>query len=540
MIYRQILLFLFILPQFAFNSTLKSIPDFSNKYIIQLDSEKSKGFESNLATSLGISQEEINIEAIFPTLSIYSITFSTSITTLKVREAISKNDNIKSIQKDVQTTLRSTIPNDIDFSEQWNLNLIGAPDAWDKTKGGKTKNGHEIVVAIIDNGYDTEHEDLIDNIWTNDAEIPSNGIDDDDNGYIDDYRGVNTKEENGTIPTRTHGTGVAGIIGARGNNKLGISGINWDIKLMLITGQAFVSDIIESYNYALTQRKLFNDTEGREGALVVATNFSSGIDEAFAEDYPVWCSIYDALGEEGILNVAAAPNKNVDIDLVGDMPATCPSEFLVIVNNIDRNENLASDSGFGEIHIDIAAPGDEAFSLSIRNTYNEFSGTSSSTPHVAGAIALMYSVEKSNLGRQLLSDPKGTATSIKNTLYSSAARSIALSGTNSSGGRLDLSKAIEGTETLYEEDNVHQFKIIPNLVETNSVLAIQYLANELEDHAIDVFDMMGRWIDHREFTPSNLDLIEIKIPINQAYQSGQYIIQISNTKGKSSEKFTVY
>jgi len=540
LIYRQILLFLFILPQFAFNSTLKSIPDFSNKYIIQLDSEKSKGFESNLATSLGISQEEINIEAIFPTLSIYSITFSTSITTLKVREAISKNDNIKSIQKDVQTTLRSTIPNDIDFSEQWNLNLIGAPDAWDKTKGGKTKNGHEIVVAIIDNGYDTEHEDLIDNIWTNDAEIPSNGIDDDDNGYIDDYRGVNTKEENGTIPTRTHGTGVAGIIGARGNNKLGISGINWDIKLMLITGQAFVSDIIESYNYALTQRKLFNDTEGREGALVVATNFSSGIDEAFAEDYPVWCSIYDALGEEGILNVAAAPNKNVDIDLVGDMPATCPSEFLVIVNNIDRNENLASDSGFGEIHIDIAAPGDEAFSLSIRNTYNEFSGTSSSTPHVAGAIALMYSVEKSNLGRQLLSDPKGTATSIKNTLYSSAARSIALSGTNSSGGRLDLSKAIEGTETLYEEDNVHQFKIIPNLVETNSVLAIQYLANELEDHAIDVFDMMGRWIDHREFTPSNLDLIEIKIPINQAYQSGQYIIQISNTKGKSSEKFTVY
>lgn len=537
---RHSLLFFLILPLFAFQSSLKPIPDLADKYILQLRSEKSHDFESKLATTLGIPSKDISIESIFPALSIYSISFSTKIDASKVKNAISANDKIISFLKDEQTTLRSTIPNDIDFSEQWNLNLIGAPDAWDSTKGGKTKNGHEIVVAIIDNGYDIEHEDLIENIWTNKAETPNNGIDDDANGYIDDYRGANTKDKDGVIPSRTHGTGVAGIIGARGNNKLGISGVNWDVKLMLITGQAFISDIIESYNYALTQRKLFNDTDGKEGALVVATNFSSGIDEAFAEDYPVWCSIYDALGEEGILNVAAAPNKNVDIDLVGDMPATCPSEFLVIVNNIDRNEDLASDSGFGTTHIDIAAPGDEAFSLSIRNTYNEFSGTSSSTPHVAGAIALMYAVDKSNLARQLLSDPKGTATDIKNILFSSASKNIDLSGANATGGRLNLSQAIEDTETLFDAGSNRSFTITPNLVEANSTLSVQFIADELELHEIDVFDMMGRWVYNQKFTPFDLELLEIEIPINTSFQSGQYIIQISNSIAKTSEKFTVY
>lgn len=530
----------FIFPFLSFNSSSISDSVHEHRYILQLKNEKAAILKSNLAKHLKLKEQDILSKVIFPSLSVYSLKLTSSAVPEEIEKYLAGNELIITYHKDRKAELRTTIPNDIGFSEQWNLNLIGAPEAWDKTKGGMTKDGHEIVVAIIDNGYDIEHEDLIENIWVNEGEVPNNGIDDDSNGYIDDYQGVNTKESNGNIPSRTHGTGVAGIIGARGNNELGISGINWNIKMMLITGQAFVSDIIESYNYALTQRKLFNETDGKEGALVVATNFSSGIDEAYAEDYPLWCSVYDKLGEAGILNFAASPNKSVNIDEVGDMPATCPSEFLVVVNNINRNEDLANDSGFGEQFIDIAAPGDEAFSLTIQNSYNEFSGTSSSTPHVAGAVALMYSVDRSSLSRQLLSDPRGTALSVKEVLLSSAKKLDGLLGSNATGARLDLSNAIVEMEKVYTSDVASTLNISPNPIAINSTLTLQFLIDELNTQNIDIFDSSGRRIYHEEVTLSNFDPVNIEIPINANFQSGIYFLQVTGAEAKTSRSFIVY
>lgn len=534
---RLIYLFLFSLSLLSFIDAQKSDTPREARFIIELEIDKSASFKSKLATELSLKQSKIYTKCIFPSLSIYSLVINGS-HKLQVETALREINSVISFHEDEKTNLRATIPNDTDYSEQWNLDLIGAPKAWDQTKGGKTKAGHDIVVAIIDNGYDVTHEDLQENIWINTAEIPDNGIDDDSNGYIDDYRGVNTREENGEIPSRTHGTAVAGIIGARGNNSQGISGINWEVKMMMITGQAFVSDIIESYNYALIQRKLFNETEGKEGALVVATNFSSGIDEAFAEDYPVWCNVYDELGAHGILNIAAAPNNGKDIDAVGDMPATCPSEFLVIVNNIDRNESLVSDSGFGKTHIDIAAPGDEAFSLSIQNSYKEFSGTSSATPHVAGAIALIYSVDKKNLSTQLLSDPQRTATTIRNIIYDSATQNEGLVDRNQTGGRLNLADAIAEAERLYDIDSELSMSVYPN--PTNSALTVNYLVAEIEKHEVEIFNTRGRLIYSSQFIPNNIDPYQLQINLNTSYTQGIYFLSISNSKQTTTRSFMVY
>jgi len=514
-----------------------STPKQTHRYIVQLDSYKSKDKDALKLDWLSGS-DQVKLKSIFPSLSIYSLVIHTELSTPKVEKNLSLHKGIITFHPDAKTTLRETVPNDIDFSEQWNLDLISAPEAWDKTVGGKTKSGHDIVIAIIDNGFDLQHEDLVENIWINEQEIPDNNIDDDDNGFIDDYRGVNTKQGNGNVQSRTHGTGVAGIIGAKGNNRLGITGINWDIKMMLISGQAFVADIIESYNYALSQRKLFNETNGEEGALVVATNFSSGIDEAFAEEYPIWCQVYNELGVEGILNITAAPNNGKDIDLVGDMPSTCPSEFLIVVNNIDRNEILASDSGFGEKFVDIAAPGDEAFSLSIENSYNEFSGTSSSSPHVAGAVGLMYSVDRSALGNQIINKPSETAIAIKNALFDGATFKENLVTKNAISGRLNLAGAIDEIEKFYDNDSNFGLTLFPNPV-TNGRITYSYFVDELTTHNVEIYDVMGRRVYHSDFQATSFDTHIDEIELGNNYSQGIYHLSVINENKILTKSFFI-
>ena len=149
------------------------------------------------------------------------------------------------------------------------------------------------------------------------------------------------------------------------------------------------SSIIEAYAYIWEQRKRYRLSAGAQGAYVVVTNASLGVDYANAEDYPIWCAIYDSLGREGILSVAATINKAVNVDEQGDMPTTCASEFLISVTQSTPENQLHSSSGYGATHIDIAAPG-AVYAARPNDTYNTFSGTSGAAPHVTGAVALMY------------------------------------------------------------------------------------------------------------------------------------------------------
>ena len=310
-------------------------------------------------------------------------------------------------------TWRDLQPNDPAYINQSDMNLIGMTRAWDVTTGGLTTLGDTIVVAVVDDGFQTNHEDLATNIWINRGEIPNDGVDNDDNGYTDDFRGLNIGTGNDQHAVLSHGTSVCGIIGAVGNNGKGVAGANWNIKLMLLSGADFESDLIDCYNYALDMRQKYKASNGAEGAFVVVTNMSGGVDGAWAQDHPLWCGMYDALGSEGILSVCAAPNQPISVDTQGDMPTTCPSPYMIAVTNVDASDQLVETAGFGPVSIDLGAPGHGTVTTATTNQYKMFPGTSSSTPHVTGVIALMYSTPCTEFLFELKSNPSALATQIR-------------------------------------------------------------------------------------------------------------------------------
>ena len=273
-------------------------------------------------------------------------------------------------QPNIRLEFRQT-PNDPDYARQWGLEAIGMPDTWDLSTGGTTINGDTIVVAILDEGFDTSHPDLRDNVWVNPAEIPYDGIDNDNNGYIDDYQGWDFTTESTNLSKHFHGQSVAGIIGASGNNGLGVTGVNWNIKLMLFVTH-FLDQAIEAYEYVIDQRAQYNQSNGQAGAFVVATNASFGRDRKFCEEEPIWGQMYDLMGAVGVLTGAGTANASWDVEVEGDVPTTCTSDYLLTVLNADQDRSVASGSAFGAISIDMGAPGVGSYSTQLQNSYGVF------------------------------------------------------------------------------------------------------------------------------------------------------------------------
>jgi subtilisin family serine protease len=300
------------------------------------------------------------------------------------------NDKVKYVQNNHVVSSRAITPDDEYYSQQWAPSVIHLPDVWDGyTTGGTSADGDDIIIAVIDGGFDLTHEDLI--FWKNTNEIPDNGIDDDNNGYIDDYDGWNAYNGTGNIPNNNHGTHVAGIAGATGNNDAGISGVNWNVGILPVAGSSTTeATVVAAYSYVLEMRALYNETNGQSGAFIVVTNASFGVDQGDPEDFPIWCSIYDQLGNEGILSCAATANENWNIDQVGDVPTACSSEFLISVTNTDVNDNKYTNAAYGVTSIDIGAPGTDIFSTLPEDNSGSLTGTSMASPQVAGVIALMY------------------------------------------------------------------------------------------------------------------------------------------------------
>ncbi len=387
---------------------------------------------------------------------------------------VNKNPLVKIAQFN-HTFQERVIPNDTQFTSMWDMNNLGttggtldtdidAPEAWDITTGGLTSQGDTIVVAAIDGGFDLTHPDL--NFFKNYNEIAGNGIDDDANGYIDDVKGWNAETNNDAIPSASHGTHLAGTIGARGNNNIGVTGVNWSVKVMAVSygspsaGQ-LESFAIASYAYVLDQRKLYNQTNGAKGAFVVATNSSFGVDHGQPTSYPLWCAMYDSLGTVGILSAAATANQNWNIDAVGDVPSACNSNWLVTVTNTTNTDFKNTSAGYGSTTIDLGAPGTAIISTTPGNTYGVKSGTSMATPHVAGAIALMYSVPCLQFMANYKTDPAGVALMVKDSLLGAVDLISDLSIDNYptvTGGRLNLFNSIKSiqnyctTTTIIESD----------------------------------------------------------------------------------------
>lgn len=433
-------------------------------------------------------------------------------------QLLEKAEGILLAQKNHETELRA-IPNDSLFSSQWNMNNTGqtggtpdadidAPEAWDIATGGLTVLGDTIVVAIIDCGFDLAHEDL--SFWKNHQEIPGNGIDDDNNGYVDDFDGWNAQTMDGVITSCNHGTHVSGIVGAIGNNTVGVAGVNLNVKIMPVqpssTNEALV---VAAYTYVYNMRKLYNQTNGVKGAFVVATNSSFGVNFGQPASYPLWCAMYDSLGSVGILSAGAGPNLNIDVDAQGDIPTGCPSDWLISVTNTTSSDALNSSAGYGDTTIDIGAPGTSILSTYPGNTYNTLTGTSMASPHVAGAVALMWAAACSTLVNNYRTDPAGTATIMKQLLLQSVDTLPSLTGITVSNGRLNLYKALLAVQNycqniLVEENNaVPPILIFPNPAVNEFRISSQGFGIGFRISNIEVYDVLGEKIFSQQQTTND-------------------------------------
>jgi subtilisin family serine protease len=342
------------------------------------------------------------------------------------------------------------IPNDPLFGLQWSLHNTGqmgglpgadidALSAWEITTGGLTAHGDTIVVAVIDSGCDINHVDL--NLFKNWQEIPGNGIDDDGNGYIDDFHGWNAYNNSGNIPPSNHGTHVSGTVGAKGNNNTGVTGVNWNVKVLPIAGSSSIeSTVVAAYAYVYAMRKHYDETNGEYGAFIVATNSSFGVNYGQPHNYPIWGAMYDSLGTLGILSAAATANTNINVDVVGDIPTAFPSPYILSVTNTTNMDVKNTGAAYGATTIDLGAPGTQIYSTRNNNTYGYSTGTSMATPHVSGAVALLMAVADSAFVAHYKENPAEAALELKQHIIEGTDTIPSLQGITVSGGRLNVYK----------------------------------------------------------------------------------------------------
>ena len=346
-------------------------------------------------------------------------------------------------------------PNDPQLGQQWwHINDgggggladadIDSDEAWDITTGGVTATGDTIVVCIVDDGGDFDHPDLAANMWYNHNEIPDNNIDDDNNGYVDDYMGWNPVNDNDNVDGGGHGVNVAGMVGAVGDNNTGVVGVNWNVKIMTMTYGNInqEANVIEAYTYPLVMRRQYEATNGALGAFVVATNSSWGINNGDPADAPLWCAFYDTLGTAGILSAGATANNNVNIDNVGDLPTACSSEYMISVT-ATNNQDVRTFSGYGATTVDLGAPGEDVRTTASGGSYTTTSGTSFATPATAGAIALVYSAPCASLAAISHADPALAAQMVRDAIFDGVDPVSNLTNECVTGGRLNVKGALD-------------------------------------------------------------------------------------------------
>ena len=417
--------------------------------LVKIDHDVKKG---EFRTVLDPTKYAIE-QTVVKRLKIYKIRIlNEHLTAQMAVKELRNNPWVEKVQLDHKVTPRQTFPDDNQFSVQWDKHNTGqsggtpdadidAPEAWDITTGGVNALGDTIVVAVIDGGMMLNHTDLAQNIWTNHNEIPGNNIDDDNNGYVDDINGWDAYSSDGSVPSDGHGTHVAGIIGADGNNGSMVAGVNWDVKLMAIAGSSGnTSTVLEAYGYALDQRAIYDSTNGALGAFVVATNSSFGIDNADCSSgsYALWNDMYDAMGEYGILSAAATMNSNSNVDNTGDVPTGCASDHMIAVTNTTRNDTKNSGAAYGATTIDLGAPGTSVLSTYSSGGTQTLTGTSMAAPQVAGAVGFMHAAMSAGFSSYFKNNGAEGGVLIKQMILDGTDPLTSLAGITVSGGRLNI------------------------------------------------------------------------------------------------------
>jgi subtilisin family serine protease len=345
------------------------------------------------------------------------------------------------------------VPDDPRFAEQWGLRNTGqsggtpgadvdATAAWSVFTGDS-----ELRIGVIDTGIDLEHPDLTDNLWTHPGEIADNGVDDDGNGYIDDVHGWDfANDDPDPDDDNGHGTHVAGIIAARGDNGIGVSGLVWRGKLVAIkfldsSGSGTTANAIRAIEYAVAiGLRITNNSWG-------GPELSPAMREAIA-----------AAGAAGQLFVAAAGNRAANNDLEGNYPSNFRLPNLISVAATSATDQLASFSNYGVASVDIAAPGNAILSTLPGARYGLLSGTSMAAPLVSATAALLVGrvpgIEPAQLRQRLLdtAEPLGAlAGRIGGGLRLNALRAIAEPDTVPPGAVTALTAGSPGSNTVWLE-----------------------------------------------------------------------------------------
>lgn len=409
-------------------------------------------------------------------------------------------------------------PNDPRFDELWGMRNgndadIDADEAWEVQTGSEN-----VIVGIIDTGIDYNHEDLKDNIWFNPGESgggkESNGVDDDGNGYVDDFRGWNfAYDDNDPFDDQGHGTHVSGTVGAIGDNGKGVVGVNWRVKLMALkfldrNGSGQLADAIPAIIYAADHgAKLSSNSWGGGG-------FSQALQDAI-----------EYARDKGSLFIAAAGNSSQNTDQFENYPSNYDVDNVISVAASDRNDKLASFSNYGKTTVDLAAPGVDILSTQPRNfRYQKLSGTSMATPHVSGVAALVLAQYPNLTYRQVLIrilgsvDPKGEFENITLT-----------------GGRLNARAALSTDPrammtTVYKNmpDTTGPYQVVAEAVDDGSITGVKmfYSINDGETVAVDMQNTSAdRW--------------EASIPGQPMETRISYVAEATDNEGNTSRTRTV-
>lgn len=376
--------------------------------------------------------------------SFYLVKLSGDAQTAEFLEAASKNPAVAYAEPNYvmrafgNRDVAEVTPNDAEFSKLWAMKNVGQKDsggtdgkagadigatkAWATTTGNRN-----IRVAIIDTGVDYTHPDLKDNIWANPGESgggkETNGLDDDGNGFVDDFHGWNFAgvSTNDPMDDNEHGTHVAGTIAGNGNDGVGVVGVNWvgsiiPVKFLTGGGSGTLADAVKAIQYV-----------NKIGAHMSNNSWGGG---GFTQ------SMFDAIKEgsdKGNLFIAAAGNDSQNADTSPHFPAGYQLPNVIAVAATTNTDSLATFSTYGKRTVHIAAPGHKIFSSVPGGGYDSFSGTSMATPHVAGAAALLWGT-----------DPSMAAATVKDRLLRSRDYIGALSRKVASSGRLNIYNAING------------------------------------------------------------------------------------------------
>lgn len=393
--------------------------------LIKLKSELSSSAAASVLQAYGVQRLKT-----YGPLNILKCSYPAATDMQNMITQLKEDENIVYAEPNYIYHIVETIPNDPRFSSQWALNNTGqtggsndadidAPEAWQIQTGSRS-----VIVGIIDTGIDYNHPDLAANVWQNPGESgngrETNGVDDDGNGFVDDFRGWDfINNDNNPFDDNSHGTHVAGIIGAVGNNGAGVSGSNWQVslvglKFLAANGSGNTADAIEAILYGIQM-----------GFPILSNSWGGGgFSQALAD-------AIESANQAGILFVAAAGNESNNTDNTPNYPSNYASENVVSVASSDDRDQLSSFSNFGATTVDLAAPGSDILSTVPGSGYQEFSGTSMATPYVSGVAALLRA-----------QFPGIDHLSLKYRLMGSTDPKSAFAGKTVSGGRLNAAAAL--------------------------------------------------------------------------------------------------